>query len=37
MAGIFTAVQDELGLKLQPATAALDVIVVEHVERPTEN
>jgi len=34
---IFTAVQDQLGLKLETATASLDVLVVEHMERPTAN
>jgi uncharacterized protein (TIGR03435 family) len=27
----------QIGLKLQPATAAIDFIVVDHVERPSEN
>jgi uncharacterized protein (TIGR03435 family) len=34
---IFTAVQDELGLKLESTRAVLDVLVVEHLERPKEN
>lgn len=32
---IFTAVQDNLGLKLQPGTGTIDTVVVEHVERPS--
>jgi len=33
---IFSAVAD-LGLKLQPRTAPLQVLVIDHVERPSEN
>ena len=32
---VFTAIQEQLGLKLEPATEPLDVLVVESVERPT--
>jgi uncharacterized protein (TIGR03435 family) len=34
---VFTAVQEQLGLKLESATAPLDVLVVEHMERPAAN
>jgi uncharacterized protein (TIGR03435 family) len=34
---IFTAVQDQLGLKLEPVKRQFDALVIEHVERPTEN
>lgn len=34
---VFTAVQEQLGLKLESATAPLDVLVVERMERPTAN
>jgi uncharacterized protein (TIGR03435 family) len=34
---MFTAVQDMLGLKLERTKGLSTVIVVEHVERPTEN
>jgi uncharacterized protein (TIGR03435 family) len=34
---IFTAVQEQLGLRLEASTAPLDVIVVDSVSRPTPN
>ncbi len=34
---IFTALQEQLGLKLDSQKAMTDVLVIQHVERPTEN
>jgi uncharacterized protein (TIGR03435 family) len=34
---IFTAVQKQLGLKLVPQRGMVDVIVVDHVEKPSKN
>ena len=31
------ALHDQLGLKLEPARASLRVLVVDHIERPSEN
>jgi uncharacterized protein (TIGR03435 family) len=34
---IFTVVQEQLGLKLQPIQDAVETLVIDHVERPAEN
>jgi uncharacterized protein (TIGR03435 family) len=34
---IFTAMQEQLGLKLEPRTEPVDILVVDHVEEPSAN
>jgi uncharacterized protein (TIGR03435 family) len=34
---LFTAIQEQLGLKLVPTKAPVDVIVIDHAERPSAN
>jgi uncharacterized protein (TIGR03435 family) len=34
---IFTAVQDQLGLKLDPARAPIEMLVIDHIERANQN
>jgi uncharacterized protein (TIGR03435 family) len=36
-ASIFTAIQDQLGLKLEPTKAPLDVLIIDKLGKPTEN
>ena len=37
MPTLFTALQEQLGLKLEPSRAPLQTLVIDHVERPTEH
>ncbi len=34
---IFTAVQEQLGLKLEPAKGPVDIFVMDHIEKPSGN
>ena len=35
--GFYTAFEEQLGLKLQPSRAAVEVLIIDHVERPPTN
>jgi len=34
---IFTALQEQLGLKLESGRAPLQTLVIDHIERPSDN
>jgi uncharacterized protein (TIGR03435 family) len=34
---LFTALQEQLGLKLESTQASVDVVIIDHIERPSEN
>jgi uncharacterized protein (TIGR03435 family) len=36
-ASLFTAVQEQLGLKLEPQKGTVDILVIDHVEQPSAN
>lgn len=33
----FTAIKEQIGLKIDPTKANLDVLIIDHVDKPTEN
>jgi uncharacterized protein (TIGR03435 family) len=35
--GIFQAIQEQLGLRLVPSKGPVDVLVIDHIERPSAN
>ena len=34
---LFTAIQEQIGLKLEPVKAPAEVLVIDHVEQPSAN
>ena len=34
---LYTAIQEQLGLKLEATRASADVLIIDHIERPSEN
>jgi uncharacterized protein (TIGR03435 family) len=36
-ASVFTALQEQLGLRLRSRKAAVEILVIDHAEKPSEN
>jgi uncharacterized protein (TIGR03435 family) len=36
-AAVFAALEEQLGLKMEAAKAAVDVVVIDHIEKPSAN
>jgi uncharacterized protein (TIGR03435 family) len=34
---VFTAIKEQLGLTLEPTKSPVDFLVIDHIERPSEN
>jgi uncharacterized protein (TIGR03435 family) len=34
---LFTAIQEQLGLRLEPKKALMEIIVIDHAEKPAAN
>jgi uncharacterized protein (TIGR03435 family) len=34
---LFTAIQEQLGLRLRSEKAPIEILVIDHVEKPSEN
>jgi uncharacterized protein (TIGR03435 family) len=34
---IFTAVQEQLGLKLEPRVVPVEMLIMDHIEKPSAN
>jgi uncharacterized protein (TIGR03435 family) len=37
MASFRHALRDQLGLELKPARAPIDILIIDHIDHPTEN